>query len=309
MCTWKIAGAPGAWGVEDPGNPDNPKYTRVLDDAAEAGYKGLELGPYGYMPLEVEKLHEDLSSRGLSIIAGTVYDDLLDEGNMPEVLDKTRKVCQLLAALPKVAPVKGQRVPTPYLVIIDAVKEERNPLAGHPKEAVRLDTDGWHRLMSHIEEVAVVAASYGIRAVLHPHAGGYVEFEDEIEKAMADLPHDVIGLCLDTGHLYYSEMSPSDFLVKYQERLDYVHFKDIEKTVYNKVMAEHIGFFDGCNMGVMCPIGSGDVDYSSVKGALEAINYNGWITIEQERDPLTCDGSIEDARKSIGYLNSKGFNL
>ncbi len=306
---WKIAGAPGAWGVEDPANPNNPVYQRVLDDAKAAGYKGLELGPFGYMPLDIQVLEGELGSRDLTIVAGTIYDDLVSEENHEAVLEKTRKTCELISKLPKPDQVEGQRFETPYLVIIDSVKDERNPLAGHPDKAERLPKEDWDRMAAHIREISVLAKSYGVRGVVHPHAGGYIEFEDEIAMIMEDLNEEEVGLCLDTGHLYYSQMDPAEFLVKYSPRLDYVHFKDIQLDVYKKVIAENIGFFDGCNMGVMCPIGSGCVDYQAVKQALLEISYRGWITIEQERDPLTCDQSIEDARKSIGYLNAEGYDL
>jgi sugar phosphate isomerase/epimerase len=39
--------APCCWGVDDVSNPYLPHWERVLDEAAEAGFGGLELGPYG----------------------------------------------------------------------------------------------------------------------------------------------------------------------------------------------------------------------------------------------------------------------
>lgn len=45
----KISGAPCCWGVDDPKNPYLPPWETVLCEAAQAGYKGIELGPYGYV--------------------------------------------------------------------------------------------------------------------------------------------------------------------------------------------------------------------------------------------------------------------
>ena len=42
------------------------------------------------------------------------------------------------------------------------------------------------------------------RSVIHPHAGGYIEFADEIRRIVQDVPYSNMGLCLSTGHLYYS---------------------------------------------------------------------------------------------------------
>jgi inosose dehydratase len=48
--TIKIGNAPCSWGVEFAGDPRNPDWKQVLKDNAAAGYKGIELGPVGFMP-------------------------------------------------------------------------------------------------------------------------------------------------------------------------------------------------------------------------------------------------------------------
>jgi inosose dehydratase len=49
-----ITTAPSCWGVDDVRNPNLPPWQRVVEETAQAGYGGLELGPYGYMPLAGE---------------------------------------------------------------------------------------------------------------------------------------------------------------------------------------------------------------------------------------------------------------
>ena len=71
-----ITCAPCCWGVDDVKNPHLPPWEMVLDEAAEAGFGGLELGPYGYMPLDLGRVCEELDKRKLKIIAGTIFDDL-----------------------------------------------------------------------------------------------------------------------------------------------------------------------------------------------------------------------------------------
>ncbi len=306
---WKIAGAPGAWGVEDANNPKNPSYKKVLSESTLAGYHGIELGPYGFLPQDEDILKKELKRYNLFIIAGTIYEDLVSIDNLEEVLRKTEVTCRLLSKLPKPHQIKDQKYETPYLVVIDAVNEKRNPYAGHPFEAPRLSKPGSENLVKHIKEVAKIAKKYGVRPVIHPHAGGYIEFEDEIEFIMDTLKKEDVGLCLDTGHLFYSKMDPSRWLKKYSNRLEYLHFKDIDKDLYKGVLESYTGFFEGCEKGVMCPIGMGCIDYEGIRKTLEEIGYRGWITIEQERDPLLASGSLDDAKKSITYLNNQGYNL
>ena len=162
--------------------------------------------------------------------------------------------------------------------------------------------------MRHIRGIAEAAKKWGVRAVVHPHAGGYIEFADEIDKLAEDIPYDVAGLCLDTGHLYYSGMDPVEWLRKYADRLDYIHFKDINPVVYKQVLSEHIRFFEGCGKGSMCPIGTGCLDYPAIYKLLtEELHYAGYITIEQERDPRNSATSLRDVKQSLDYLKKIGF--
>ena len=51
-----IGNAPCSWGVEFADDPRNPPWTRVLDECRDAGYRGIELGPIGFMPEDPAKL-------------------------------------------------------------------------------------------------------------------------------------------------------------------------------------------------------------------------------------------------------------
>ena len=68
----KIATAPCSWGVwYADGTPSGTPWELFLDQAAEAGYQALELGPDGYLPTDEGRLREELERRGLSVCAGT----------------------------------------------------------------------------------------------------------------------------------------------------------------------------------------------------------------------------------------------
>ena len=304
----KISSAPCCWGVDNVKNPYLPKWDRVLEEASLAGYRGIELGPYGYIPLDAEVVGQALQQRNLSIIAGTIFDDLVAPSNLQSLLRQTDDICRLITQLPRPAADDGARFAVPYLVVMDWGHEERDYNAGHADRAPRLARKDWDAMIAHIVAIAELARDkYGVRTVIHPHAGGYIEFADEIRQVIADIPHDVAGLCLDTGHLYYSGMDPVQWLRDHADRLDYVHFKDIDLNVYRQVMGERIAFFDACAKGVMCPIGKGCVDYKAVRQVLSDINYHGYITIEQERDPRNSGTSLRDVTESLNYLQGAGF--
>ncbi|CAN5756200.1 TIM barrel protein [soil metagenome] len=306
--TITITSAPCCWGVDDVRNPHLPPWQRVLDEAAAAGYGGLELGPYGYMPLDLDLVRYALERRGLFIVAGTIFDDLVSPAKRGDLLRRTGEICALVSRLPQPAKRPGQRFATPYLTVMDWGHDERDYAAGHCDRAPRLSDEAWGGMIDNIMAIAGLARGrYGVRAVIHPHAGGCIEFADEIARVAADVPSGIAGFCLDTGHAYYSGMDPVEMIEAYWDRLDYIHFKDIDRSVYERVMGERIRFFEACAEGVMCPIGRGVIDYGAIRALLDRRGYEGYITVEQERDPRNAAGSLADVKASRDYLKSVGF--
>nr|WP_045049426.1 TIM barrel protein [Rouxiella chamberiensis] len=306
MTMYAIANAPCSWGVDDPKNPYLPPFEKVLQEARQAGYSSLELGPWGFLPQDPQTLTQALEKHALSLVAGTLFDDLVSETNFPKMVELTHKVCHVLRHT-RIARGLGTFAP-PYLVIIDFGNPDRAKFAGQPDKAPRLGAEDWQRLVSHIREISRIATQeYQVRPVIHPHAGGYIEFGDEIERIAAAIPSQEAGLCLDTGHLYYAGLSPEKWIERYIDRLDYLHFKDVNKTVFQQVIAQGTDFFTACAQGVMCPLGQGDIDYAAVKAMLDSYHWQGWITIEQERDPRDVAGSLADVTASLSYLKHMGF--
>lgn len=305
----KIGCAPSCWGVDDVNNPYLPHWKQVLKEASQAGYKGIELGPYGYLPLDVKQVSEEFMKNDLTITVGTIFADIVSPDQHDILLKQVKDICELITKLPVAPAEPGQRYPTPYLTYMDYFHKERSDFSGHQDRVPSLSADMRKSMLRNITDFCKLAwEEYGVRPVLHPHAGGYVEFESEFADLLEDLPSELSGLVLDTGHLYYSGVDPAKSLIKYQERLDYVHFKDLNKKIYEEVMAiDQIDFFDGCARGVMCPIGTGDIDYPAVRDALHRIKYSGWVTIEQERDPRSAGSSLDDVGRSFDFVNKLGL--
>ncbi|MGP4671559.1 sugar phosphate isomerase/epimerase family protein [Agrobacterium salinitolerans] len=303
-----ITTAPCCWGVDDVKNPHLPHWEKVLDETKAAGFGGLELGPYGYLPLDLERVSQALNGRDLKIVAGTIFDDLVSPQNRDNLLRQTDEICALITRLPKPETHAGQRFSAPYLTVMDWGHDERDYAAGHSDRAPRLDGGAWSGMVENIRAIATLARDkYDVRATIHPHAGGYIEFADELQQIVDDIPTDLAGLCLDTGHMAYSGMDPVTTLRRYWDRVDYIHFKDIDATVFEKVMAERIRFFDACAKGVMCPIGRGSIDYPAIRRLLTELGYGGYITIEQERDPRNAGGILDDLAASRAFLAECGF--
>ena len=294
---FRLANAPCSWGVDFADRAENPDWRTVLDQVAAAGFTSVDLGPYGYFPTDPAQLADELSARGLALSAGGLFDPLSDSAAFPEVIQKTRRTCELLSALG-----------ASRLVIIDQVSDIRGRTAGRSAVATRLAPADWKDMMRRIIQIARIAAEeHGVSSTLHAHAGCYIEFEDEIDHAMADLPEDLVGLCVDTGHAAYASSDPLSMIRRYSGRLRHMHFKNIRAEVRAKVVAHKIGFFDAIALGIFCPLGEGIVDFSAIGKALEAIDYTGIAVVEQDIDPAGSASPLRNAMASIAYLKSLGM--
>jgi inosose dehydratase len=64
---------------------------------------------------------------------------------------------------------------------------------------------------------------------------------------------------------------PLGALQGYADRVDYIHFKDLDPRLYADMMGRRIRFFEACAEGVMCPIGRGAIDYPATRALLSRI--------------------------------------
>jgi inosose dehydratase len=185
-------------------------------------------------------------------------------------------------------------------VLIDRPAPPRAATAGRPELAPRLEDRAWRAMAGRLRRAAERAAERGVRAVVHPHAGGYVEFEDEVDRLLSELD---VGLCLDTGHALYAGSDPAAMVRRYAARLEHLHLKDVS----GPVRARGLGFWDAVAAGVFCPVGDGLLDLPALRTALADAGYRGFATIEQDRRPGGAGDPAADLRRSIARVRAAGI--
>jgi inosose dehydratase len=292
-----IGNAPCSWGVEFFDDPRNPPWTRVLDEARTAGYRGIELGPLGYMPEDPAILGPALAERGLTLIGGVLFRPFHYPGQWTQVQDATYRTCRALTA-------HGAR----QLVLIDSISPRRAPTAGRSKEAERLRGTDRTALHERLRSVAKIGSQeFGLVVTMHAHAAGFVEFEDELEDVLDSIAPGLLGVCLDTGHSVYAGFDPVAFYRRHSQRISYLHFKDVDPAVLRRAIESRTGFYDACAAGVFCNLGEGIVDFLALKGALDEAAFSGWGTVEQDRDPTGARSTLLDATANLKYLKTAGL--
>jgi inosose dehydratase len=287
----QLAASPVSWGVDFADSPGNPPWRDVLDDIEASAVGALELGPVGYLPEDAGTLRTELSSRGLTSVGSFIFDALHDPVQAGRVLDLAERVARLIAAA-------GGGV----FVIIDRPDEVRVRTAGRSDVAPRLGAADWNAMLAQIGQIASIAERHGLRPVVHPHAGSYIEFEDEVERLLADTD---LALCIDSGHFAYARIEPAEAITRYAGRIGHIHLKDVLPAVLARVDVEELDFWTAIAAGIFCPLGEGLVDLTTVLSALDTAGYEGFATIEQDRVPGS-GRPLDDLRRSLTVLDGGG---
>jgi inosose dehydratase len=292
-----IAAHPASWGVFSWNATDPQPWPTVLDEMAAAGYNGVELGRIGFFPQEPAQLEEALSTRGLALVAGFVVAALDEPEQLPRAIETAERLCALLQGA-------GAR----HLVVLDAIgTPRRSPAAGRSDAAVRLDPPAWRRLVDATQRLAEIAADHGLTTAFHAHAGTHVEFEDELERLLADTDPALVGLCLDTGHSLFVGIDPVELLVRHGPRVHYLHLKDVDATRRERALASKMSFPQAVAEGVFCPLGEGMLDLDALRGGLHSSDFAGWAAVEQDRLAPTARSAAEDASASLAQLRAAGI--
>ena len=292
-----VGNAPCSWGVEFADDPRNPPWRQVLQENRDAGYRGIELGPVGYMPEDPVELAEALDEFDQELIGGVVFRAFHDPQKWDDVMDGAVRTCKALKA-------HGAE----HLVLIDSISPRRAPTAGRASEAEQMDQAEWSGFRDKIATIAKMGAEeYGLTVGIHAHAAGFIDFEPELERLLDEVDESILKICFDTGHHSYAGFDPVKFMQKHISRISYMHFKDINPAVKEDVVANRTGFYDACAQGIFCILGQGDVDFPAVRQILLDNNFNGWCTVEQDCDPQGETSPVDDARANRTYLQSIGF--
>jgi inosose dehydratase len=270
-------------------NPRKLEWSQFLDEVVAAGYDGVELGTWGYLPTEPSLLLKELTRRNLSLAGGQLNCDFTDDNAWPAVRERTRAICDLLFEV-------GAR----RLVLLGAYGVT---LHGH-----ELDPATWALMVERIQEIARLAQEGGVLAAYHPHAGGTIESEDEIERFLADTDPGLVFLCFDTGHHAYCGGDVTGFLRHHRDRVAHLHLKNVNARVRDHVVAHGIPFSEAAQLGVMTELEAGLLDFAIIRDVLNEIGFDGWAVVEQDMSSSSSDTPSVVAARNREFLRRLNFS-
>ncbi|MEU8518034.1 sugar phosphate isomerase/epimerase [Streptomyces sp. NBC_01216] len=291
----RIGSAPDSWGVWFPDDPRQVPWRRFLDEVAGAGYRWIELGPYGYLPTDPAVLADETARRGLGVSAATVFTGL---HHGPAVWEKTWAHVAENASL-------AQAMGAGHLVVIPSFW--RDDKTGAVLEDRTLSAAQWRWLTELTERLGrEVRERYGLRIVFHPHADTHVDTEENVARFLDATDPDLVSLCLDTGHYAYCGGDSVRLIETYGERIGYLHLKQVDPEILAGVVADEVPFGPAVARGVMCEPPGGVPALEPVLAAAQALGVELFAIVEQDMYPCPPDRPYPIATRTRRFLRSCG---
>ncbi len=289
----KVGIAPDSWGVWFPQHEKQTPWNRCLDEMKQAGYSGIELGPWGYFPNTAAELKKELDSRSLELVAGTVGGNFLDDASIDEMCRTIDDIAALLKNFPNAK----------YIVLLPPMYT--NLETGEIVMDPELSDEEWQKYAANVQRAADRAAKHGLIGAFHPHVDSHVQTETQIERLLTDTD---VQLCFDTGHHVYGGGEPISFYSKHADRIPYIHIKDCDLAVKAKMDKEKWSFARAVTENIMVEPGKGSIDFAKFYAALTEKGYDGWCVVEQDLFPVkSFDLPLPIAKRGRENLAKAGF--
>ncbi|MFF4259202.1 TIM barrel protein [Streptomyces sp. NPDC001663] len=290
-----LGSAPDSWGVWFPEDEQQVSYTRFLDELAQAGYEWLELGPYGYLPTDPQRLKDELDARGLQVSGGTVFGALHRPEAWDDMLAHVRQIAGLTAA-----------ADAHHLVFIPPMY--RDEKTGAFTESPELTAEQWAGFGRAADRLGkLLLDEYDVRLVIHPHADSHIQTQPEIERLLNESDPRYTNLCLDTGHVAYGGGDNLDLIHRFGERVGYVHIKQMDPTVLAQVAAENLSFGETVKRGVCVSPPAGVPNPADIVTALAKLDAELFVIVEQDLYPCAPKVPLPIAVSTREHLATCGL--
>ncbi len=289
--TIKIGTCPCSWGVWYPKNDRQPDWQDFVKEAKEAKYTITELGPYGYLPSDLDELQSVLAENNLEVCSTAAVASLSHKDCLKALMEEAKQVGPLLKSLGAT-----------WYVLMDESADYAT------KEARNIDDATWKNMIKAVHEIAsFVKENYGLDFAFHPHVGTCVETEEQILRFMKDTDEKFIHLCFDIGHHAYTGADPIEFIQKYHHRIGYYHLKNVSQEIRQKVIDENLSDDEAFELGVMCKLRDGFVDYQKVIDAIKKTGFSGYCIIEQDVYPAPPGVAMPIAIDNLKFIQELGL--
>ncbi|MDR2363737.1 MAG: sugar phosphate isomerase/epimerase [Spirochaetaceae bacterium] len=147
---------------------------------------------------------------------------------------------------------------------------------------------------------------YGIKFALEVHPTEIAFDYYTAERLLKEFNRrPTLGFNFDPSHLIWQGVSPHVFLRDFKDRIYHVHMKDAALTLDGKagILGSHITFGDTRRGWNFRSLGHGNVDFENIIRELNAMNYQGPLSVEWEDSGMDREYGAKEACEYVRKID------
>jgi sugar phosphate isomerase/epimerase len=179
-------------------------------------------------------------------------------------------------------------------------------LYSFPPVPPQMIDDGYELLAERFDPILDVFGECGVKFALEVHP---TEIAFDIYSAQRALDalgnREEFGFNFDPSHLLWQGIDPVEFIRAFPDRIYHVHMKDAVVTLNGRtgILSSHLNFGDARRGWDFRSPGRGGVNFEEIIRALNAINYQGPLSVEWEDSGMDRDAGAREACEFVKRLD------
>lgn len=298
--------------------------------AKEMGYDGLELACWGNH-LDVKRAAEDdsyvaevkallakydlkceaLAAHIIGQCVGDYDDPRLNNFAPSELADKPAEIRAWAIDTMKLAAVAAKKMGCSVVTGFTGSPIWKY-LYSFPQTPESMVEAGYQQIYDLWTPILDEFVKNGIKFALEVHPGeiafDYYSTKRLLEK-FADRPE--FGLNFDPSHLIWQGITPHIFLQDFADKVYHVHMKDAAVTLDGRsgLLGSHIDFGDLRRGWNFRSLGHGDVDFENIIRVLNAIGYEGPLSVEWEDSGMEREYGAKEAAEFVRKIDFRASDF
>lgn len=165
---------------------------------------------------------------------------------------------------------------------------------------------GYALLAERFNPILDVFGDCGVRFALEVHPTEIAFDLHSAERTLAALDRrEEFGFNFDPSHLHWQGVDPVEFIRAFADRIYHVHIKDAIVTLNGRsgILASHLNFGDPRRGWDFRSPGRGGVNFEEIIRALNAIGYEGPLSVEWEDVGMQREAGAREACEFVKRLD------
>lgn len=178
-------------------------------------------------------------------------------------------------------------------------------LAGFPPVPPEMIEDGYQDFADRWNPILDVFDEVGVKFGLEVHPSEIAYDFWTTKRTLGAINHrEAFGINYDPSHLYWQMLDPIAFIHEFGDRIYHMHVKESVRNLdgRNGILSSHLGFGDWRRGWDFVSPGRGGVPFERVFRALNAIGYEGPISVEWEDNNMNREQGAPEALRLVQSL-------